>query len=132
MGIDGQNILHIRGPKEILDALEASGCILPSKDSTVTFLNDTYFGEKCHIHRHSDRYMTVAYDFRNSLFYEYLTTLLELYPQCWLKNEFITELGNAGVWIARIVNGKPQAEEYEWTELTIEELWYLDDFSKTE
>ena len=46
MGIDGQNLLHIRGPKVVLDSLEASGCILPSNNSTVTFLNDNYFGEK--------------------------------------------------------------------------------------
>jgi hypothetical protein len=133
MGIDGQNLLHIRGPKEVLDALEASGCVLPSKDDTITFLNDNYFGEKfCKVRRHSDKYMTVSYAYRNNVFHEYLLTLLELYPQCWLKNEFSNEDGYAGVWIARMVNGKPQVQECEWTELTVEELCHLDDFSVKE
>jgi len=130
MGIDGQNLLHIRGPKKILDALEASGCVLPSSNSTVTYLNDNYFGEKfCTIRRHSEQYMTVSYAYRNGMFYEYLLTLLELYPQCWLKNEFSNEDGNAGIWIARMVNKKPQVQEYEWSELTIEEVCHLEDFS---
>ena len=132
MGIDGQNLLHIRGPKEVLDALEASSCVLPTKDDTVTFLNDNYFGEKhCNIRRHSDRYMTVSYAYRNDVFHEYLKTLLELYPQCWLKNEFSNEDGYAGVVIGRTVNGTPTFDEHEWNELTIEELCHLDDFSIT-
>lgn len=130
MGIDGQNLLHIRGPKEVLNSLEASGCVLPSTNTTVTFLNDNYFGEKhCKVRRHSDQYMTVSYAYRNDVFHEYLKIFLELYPQCWLKNEYSNEDGYAGVVIGRTVNDKPSFEEHEWTELTIEELCHLEDFS---
>ena len=65
----------------------------------------------------------------HGMFYEYLLALLELYPQCWLKNEFSNEDGNAGVWLAQMVCGKPSVQECEWGELTVEELCHLDDFS---
>jgi hypothetical protein len=130
MGIDGWNTLHIRGPREDLNKLEETGVVFSTNDKQLTYIAENYFGknniEICH---KDTNYMVIKYDARNGIFYDYLQKILETYPKCWLKNEYSDENGNAGVWIARYIDGEINVQEHEWTELTIEELVHSKDFS---
>ena len=129
MGIDGENTLNIRGPKEVLDQLEANCCGIPNTLDP-DYL-EFYFGPKnAKVLHRAPNYLVIGYPFRNDIFREYLLFLLKTYPQIWLKNEHYDENGGAGVWIAHMVQGMPHVQERTWQELSPEEMSYLTDFSK--
>jgi hypothetical protein len=128
MGIDGQNTLTLRGPKHVLDELEANGCGIENDISP--YLLELYFGRKnVEILARKPNYLVIRYAFRNMVFHDYLQQLLYTYPQIWMKNEYVTELGEAGVWIGRMFNQEPQIQQASWQELTPEEQFYQTDFS---
>lgn len=130
MGVDGRNILHIRGPECDLEDIERNGVVLLTSDCQIMRIGKDYFGkDNIKIIHRNENYLVVGYDARNGVFYDYLYKLLEKYPKCWLKNEYSDENGNAGVWIARYIHGKISVQEHEWEELTIEEKIHCDDFS---
>lgn len=130
MGIDGRNILHIRGPEQDLTTIEQTGAVVKTSDSQIMRISKDFFGkDNIQILHRNSKYLVIGYDARNGTFYDYLLQILEQYPKCWLKNEYSDENGNAGIWIARYVNGKIAVQEHEWTELTVEEIIHLDNFS---
>jgi hypothetical protein len=130
MGIDGVNRLHIRGPKEVLDVLQKTQFCLPiPEDSQWKFLLDEYFRKNAKIERGGDHYLYIRYDFRNQAPTDYLTYVLEKYPQLWMKNEYDTEEGYCGIWVARMYNGIPSCQTVEWIEPCIEEMMGCEDFS---
>lgn len=132
MGIDGVNRLHIRGPKEVLDVLEKIRFCLPIPDgSDWQYLLDEYFRKNAKIERGGEHYLYIRYDFRNQPPNDYLTYVLETYPQLWMKNEYDTEEGYCGIWTARTCNGKPSVQVVEWIEPCIEEMMGCEDFSQT-
>jgi len=52
---------------------------------------------------------------------EWLNTLVEKYPKCWIKNDWYEEGGGAGIFIGGFLNGKKQETIIkEWDELPIE------------
>ena len=52
---------------------------------------------------------------------EWLNTLVEKYPKCWIKNDWYEEGGGAGIFIGGFLNGKKQETIIkEWSELPIE------------
>lgn len=52
---------------------------------------------------------------------EWLNTLVEKYPKCWIKNDWYEEGGGAGIFIGGFLNGKKQETIIkEWGELPIE------------
>lgn len=130
MGIDGENTLTLRGPKEVLDLLEANGCGIANTISP--YMLEFYFGPKnVKILRRTPNQLVIGYPFRNDVFREYLLLLLKTYPQIWMKNEHYDENGGAGVWIANMSEGIPHVQECTWQELSLEEMSYLTDFSKS-
>jgi hypothetical protein len=42
-----------------------------------------------------------------------------------MKNEYDSEEGQCGLWIAQIKNGEVQTQEHIWTELCMEEMQYI-------
>ena len=118
MGVDGSNCLAIRGPQAILDTLESTGLAIDNHD-----LSERFFGpNKVEVLHRDSRYLVVSYEFRNKPVYHYLEALLNKYPTCWFKNTYSTETGECGMWIGRIRNGEKEIQEFEWEELTIEEI----------
>lgn len=133
MGIDGTNYLEIRGSKEILDELEQSGLTLKGSNVSAECkkIAETFFGiGKIRVIERKPKYLMVRYEFRNYPVYEYLNALLERYPSSWIKNTFSTETGARGLWIGRFSKGAPLIQEYEWRELTDDEIVFVTDFSK--
>ena len=59
--------------------------------------------------------------------YEWLVSLLENYPDCWVKNEWYEEGGIAGIWIGfiNIDNNEPLIQDFSWNDLSIEAKHYL-------
>ena len=57
--------------------------------------------------------------------FNWLETLLENYPTCWIKNEWKEEGGMAGVWIGRLEFGVKQVTNMSWVDLSLEEEYYL-------
>lgn len=53
--------------------------------------------------------------------FKWLETIHEKYQLCWIKNEWIVEDGNAGVWIGRFEDTNTKITRYEWRDLSIEE-----------
>ena len=43
------------------------------------------------------------------------------YPSCWIKNEWISEDGTAGIWIGN----KDAIKSLEWNDLSIEDEYYI-------
>lgn len=127
MGIDGRQHLEIRGCPAILDALEASGIVFAGGDSVIA---ERFFGPNnvtvCH---RSTKHLVVSYEFRNEPVYEYLSQLLAAHPTIWLKNEYKTEDGDRGLWVARYIKGSQSIQKLEWFELMAEEIECCDDFS---
>lgn len=51
----------------------------------------------------------------------WLESLTKKYPSCWIKNEWISEDGTAGVWIAY----KNDIKFMEWDDLSIEDEHFM-------
>jgi len=51
----------------------------------------------------------------------WLESLTKKYPSCWIKNEWISEDGKAGVWIAY----KNNIKLMEWDDLSIEDEHFM-------
>jgi hypothetical protein len=60
--------------------------------------------------------------------YPWLESLLTNYPNCWIKNEWYEEGGDAGVW----VGSKNGIKSMEWQDLSIEAQYYIFDKYKIE
>lgn len=58
--------------------------------------------------------------------YEWLESLLDKYPNCWIKNEWCEEGGLAGVWVG-FINHKNEKEikDFTWDDICIEGKVYL-------
>jgi hypothetical protein len=130
MGLDGIQYLEIRGPKTVLDTIQESGLFLETDSNELHFIAYNYFGKEhvsiCH---RTDTYIVISYKFRNKPFLNYLRQALQTYPLCWMKNEYIADDGSCGLWIGRFSNRILKEQILEWTELSLEELEYREDYS---
>jgi hypothetical protein len=57
--------------------------------------------------------------------FEWLKSLLNKYPNCWVKNEWNEEGGSAGVWIGSVKNNEHIIKELEWDDICIEGKFFL-------
>ena len=57
--------------------------------------------------------------------FEWLKSLLNKYPNCWVKNEWSEEGGTAGVWIGCVKNNEHIIKELEWDDICIEGKYFL-------
>ena len=130
MGLDGIQYLEIRGSKTVLDTIQETGLFLETDSNELHFIAYNYFGkERVSICHRTDTYIVISYKFRNKPFLKYLRKLLETYPTCWMKNEYIADNGSCGLWIGRFSNRILKEQILEWTELSVEELHHREDFS---
>jgi hypothetical protein len=51
----------------------------------------------------------------------WLDSLTKKYPSCWIKNEWISEDGKAGIWVAY----KNNIKLMEWDDLSMEDEHYM-------
>jgi hypothetical protein len=134
MGIDGRQTLTIRGPKSDLDELERTGLVFEIKDEYPEWFSsvqETYFGPtNITVNFRSNTILVVRFDFRNESMNTYFEALMNLHPKCWMKNEFATEIGWCGFWIARFVGDQLEVQTHEWNELCWEEMAGCEDFRK--
>lgn len=119
-------ILEIRGDKVFIDEIESLGVILPGCSSEDKKIAMTVFGTNARYKCDKPSYITIDYHYSNSFItnswiYGYLHKVLEVYPTCWIKNSFETEMGVCGFWIGRIKNGLTEIQQHDWTELTNDE-----------
>ena len=129
MGVDGCNCLEIRGSKETLDALEASGLALEAEEWRSIAVR--FFGPaQIHIVYRTPLHLVVDYEFRNGTIYEYLEALLAANPTCWFKNTYSAEDGHCGLWIGRYHGTDKNIQVHEWMELEPEEREFETDFSR--
>ena len=99
---DGTNFISIRGPSKDLDILE--------KNVHIKF------------ERFQPTYLFGKYSFKKVPDYVFLENLLDLYPRCWIKNEYSTKLGLCGLWIGRYSGEKKNLQILNWTELSNEDI----------
>jgi hypothetical protein len=52
--------------------------------------------------------------------YVWLETMTKKYPSCWIKDEWISEDGSAGVW----VGDKHGSKFMEWNDLSLEDEYH--------
>jgi len=135
MGIDGRQTLTIRGPKSDLDELESTGLIFEVKKGHPEWFSsvqESFFGPtNVTVNFRSDTILVVRFDFRNKPMNEYFEVLMDRHPRCWMKNEFTTEDGWCGFWIARFVGDQLEVQTHEWEELCWEEMAGCEDFRKS-
>lgn len=126
MGIDGSNHLQVRGPELDIASLAASLLVIEDPDSVCkwgqSIVNNLLGPKNVKISHRSENYITFNYPFRNSPIHDYLKQLVIQHPKCWFKNEYITEDGNAGVWIGRMGPTGPITQEVEWDELSEDDI----------
>ena len=127
MGLDGLQRLEIRGPSHILTMLE--DCQLVLDECSDHNIPQRFFGRRLEVCQRTPRHLIVSYEFRNEPVYQYLEELLRAYPMCWMKNTYMADDGSCGLWIARMVNGAPRTQAFEWKELCAEEIYNGADFS---
>ena len=60
-----------------------------------------------------------------SKWFEWLKSLLNKYPNCWIKNEWAEEGGTAGVWIGYVKDNENIIKELEWNDICAEGQYYL-------
>jgi len=131
MGIDGRNTLHVRGSKDILDELTASGFVPKNCDTEMTEIAERFFGTKQIDILHRDpHYLVLDYEFRNEPVYQYLEALLRQYPTCWFKNTYKNDDGSCGLWIGRFRGSELDVQVLEWMELCDEEIVHETNFSR--
>jgi hypothetical protein len=133
MGIDGTNTLTIRGPDEVLKKLEESSLLFEIEEGHPEWfqtLQDEYFGDHLSTVCHENRYIVFKYAFRNKVPKDYLRVILQKNPQIWIKNEYESDAGYCGVWIAHYYQGEISEQYVEWTEPSWEELAFTTDFSQ--
>jgi len=131
MGNDGIQYLEIRGSNTILDQIQESGLVLETDDTELYHIAYTFFGKERIIIKHrSEKYLVISYDYRNAPFHNYLRALLRTYPSCWMKNEYVSDDGSCGLWIAHFSNNEVIEQILNWNELSLEELCHEEDFSK--
>ena len=53
--------------------------------------------------------------------YSWMESIRTRYPSCWIKNEWVSEDGTAGVWIGN----KDEVKSLEWLDLSIEDEYYI-------
>ena len=53
---------------------------------------------------------------------EWLESLLTNYPSCWVKNEWIVEDGQAGIWIGTAREGEKEVRQFIWDDMCWEEI----------
>jgi hypothetical protein len=113
-----------------LTTIEQNGAVVKTSDCQLTRISKDFFGkDNIKILHRNSKYLVIGYDARNGTFYDYLLQILEQFPKCWLKNEYSDENGNAGIFIARFIDGKVGVQVCEWNELTVEEIIHCEDFS---
>jgi hypothetical protein len=62
---------------------------------------------------------------KNQPDFKWLDSLLDKYPNCWVKNEWNEEGGLAGVWVGSVIDNKKIIKEMDWRDLSIEEQHYF-------
>ncbi len=129
MGIDGTHKLTILGPKRVLDDLERNRLCFPltqeQQGNDFGFLQKHYFGEHLRMERKTNRVLFIRFDFRNHPVDFYLEELARKYPDCWIKDEWHTEIGWCGFWIGHTnARGEVVVQRHEWEELGWEEAHY--------
>lgn len=97
-------------------------------DEDIYTVSQNFFGPHVHIVKRRPNWIKVSYTTNDTPYYFYLEALLKKYRQCWMKNTFCDEDGNAGTWIASIVHGEVASEMVNWRELTIEDTIYKTNF----
>ena len=120
MGVDGTQVLQVRGPASVLDAMEDCHLIIQG-DENINLIANRFFVQ-ADLSRKDPKFLVVTYEYRNMPVYEYLEALLREFPQCWMKNEFSTDQGICGVWIGRMIDGEPALQEQAWMELGYDEI----------
>jgi hypothetical protein len=133
MGMDGRQSLEIRGPKESLDELENSAIVIASASADYEYIAKRFFGkENIRMGIRTHNHLSISYEFRNYPVYEYLLEILRAHPKCWLKNEYYTDEGPCGIWIAYMncETNVPIIEQLDWEEPCIEAKCFGEDFSK--
>ena len=53
--------------------------------------------------------------------FEWLEGLLDRYPDVWIKNNWLSEDGSAGVWIGTMRNGEKEIKRLDWQDMSLEE-----------
>jgi hypothetical protein len=57
--------------------------------------------------------------------FDLLEKIVKKFPFCWIKNEWINEEGDAGIWIGFLQeNGNKNIDQFEWSDLSIETEYY--------
>ena len=53
--------------------------------------------------------------------FDWLESLLTKYPSCWVKDTWIVEDGQAGVWIGTARKGEKEIRQFLWDDMCLEE-----------
>lgn len=56
--------------------------------------------------------------------FEWLDGLVTKYPNAWIKNNWLSEDGSAGVWIGTMRKGQKEINRLEWVDMSLEEEMY--------
>jgi pyruvate/2-oxoglutarate/acetoin dehydrogenase E1 component len=53
--------------------------------------------------------------------FEWVDGLLDKYPDVWIKNNWLSEDGSAGIWIGALRDGKKEIKRLDWQDMSLEE-----------
>lgn len=89
--------------------------------------NDQYiYNNIINIHKKGKRGIHFNFWSIRSPYFEWLESLLNKYPNCWIKNEWTIECGLKGVWLGFIdTNKKMVIKDMSWDDLSSKDIEYL-------
>lgn len=91
------------------------------------FLNKNYTSndnEKFYIYRSGD--YGINFKLRSDWVADFiwLEGLITKYPEIWIKNNWLSEDGSAGIWIGTMRNGEKEIKRLDWQDMSLEEEMY--------
>ena len=85
------------------------------------YQNDDVYDDILHIHKQHHCYVVFTLWSRWYPDFEWLDSLLDKYPKCWIKNEWYEEGGDAGVGIGYMDdNSQKNIKRLEWPDICID------------
>jgi hypothetical protein len=88
------------------------------------FLTDNYTSndnEKFYIYRTGDYGISFKLWSECAPDFEWLDRLLTKYQDVWIKNSWLSENGNAGIWVGTMRNGEKEIKRLDWQDMSIEQ-----------
>ena len=125
MNLNVYSILLINMPNECINRLTITAKTRQDLDSIIATIAANY---AIHVIQRGPYGIRLQLSSAWKPDYLWLQSLIDAFPSCWIKNEWLVEDGKAGVWIGYTNHGTRRFSSTEWEDLSLEaENYFFND-----